>query len=56
MNELLPGTVRYVYRCDACDHRGEVHLNDDSHDGEASRCAACRAPVVLALAENATLG
>jgi rRNA maturation endonuclease Nob1 len=37
--------VLYVYRCTVCGHRAEFHLPDDSHDGEATVCAACGAPV-----------
>lgn len=39
--------VLYVYRCDACGHKGEAHLPGDEHDGEASTCSSCGAPVVL---------
>lgn len=39
--------VLYVYRCQACRHRGEVRLPDDSHDGEAVTCSACGGPVTL---------
>jgi predicted nucleic acid-binding Zn ribbon protein len=40
-----PVEVFYVYRCTACGHRAELHLPDDSHDGGATVCAACSAPV-----------
>jgi predicted nucleic acid-binding Zn ribbon protein len=43
MNDLVE--VLYVYRCTACGHRAELHLPDDSHDGEATVCAACGASV-----------
>lgn len=38
--------VLYVYRC-TCGHRGELHFSDDSHDGEATVCEACNAPVLI---------
>ena len=41
------GLVLYVYRCNACGHAGEVHLDDDSHDGESVHCDSCGAPVTL---------
>jgi DNA-directed RNA polymerase subunit RPC12/RpoP len=40
-------TVLYVYKCTACGRRGEQRLDDDSHDGEASTCGSCGAPVTL---------
>jgi predicted nucleic acid-binding Zn ribbon protein len=40
-----PVEVLYVYRCITCGHRAEVHFADDSHDGEATVCAACGASV-----------
>jgi hypothetical protein len=40
-------TVRYTYRCTACDHHGQVHLDDDSHDGEHTACSACGATAPL---------
>lgn len=40
-------SVLYVYRCPACRHRGEAHLPDDTHDGEAAKCSACGGPVTL---------
>jgi predicted nucleic acid-binding Zn ribbon protein len=40
-----PVKVLYVYRCAACGHRDELHLPDDTHDGEATVCVACGAPV-----------
>ncbi|NIF40104.1 zinc ribbon domain-containing protein [Burkholderia sp. Tr-862] len=42
-----PSKVLYVYKCAACGRRGEQHLDDDSHDGEASVCVFCGAPVAL---------
>jgi hypothetical protein len=27
-------TVLYTYRCAACSHRGDIRLDDDSHDDE----------------------
>jgi predicted nucleic acid-binding Zn ribbon protein len=39
--------VLYVYRCPACGHAGEVHLDDDSHEGERVHCDSCGAPVAL---------
>lgn len=39
--------VLYVYRCSACGHRGEIHLDGDAHDGKAGSCASCNAAVVL---------
>ena len=43
----MTSTVLYVYRCQACGHRGDIHLADDSHDGEGDACAFCHANVVL---------
>jgi predicted nucleic acid-binding Zn ribbon protein len=40
-------TVLYTYRCSSCNHRGEVRLNDDSHDGEHATCSACGATVTI---------
>ena len=39
--------VLYVYKCAECGKRGDQHLDGDSHDGEASTCASCGAPVKL---------
>lgn len=39
--------VLYVYRCDACGHRGETHRPGDDHDGATASCLACGAPVKL---------
>jgi len=39
--------VLYVYRCTACGHAGELHLDDDSHEGEQAHCDSCGAPVTL---------
>ncbi|HBQ42377.1 MAG TPA: hypothetical protein DD808_17695 [Halieaceae bacterium] len=39
--------VLYVYRCIACDYRGETHRHDDSHDGDRAVCEHCGAIVVL---------
>ncbi|MDR6496282.1 putative RNA-binding Zn-ribbon protein involved in translation (DUF1610 family) [Paraburkholderia terricola] len=39
--------VLYVYKCPDCGHRGDQHLEGDSHDGEASTCASCGAAVTL---------
>lgn len=39
--------VLYVCKCRACCKRGDQHLDDDSHDGEPSKCASCGAPVTL---------
>ncbi|RQR65648.1 zinc ribbon domain-containing protein [Burkholderia sp. Bp9125] len=39
--------VLYVYRCPTCGHAGEVHLDDDSHEGEHAHCDSCGAPVAL---------
>ncbi len=41
------GQVLYVYKCAECGHRGEQRLDGDSHDGEASICSFCGAPVAL---------
>ena len=41
------GKVLYVYKCAACGKRGDQRLDGDSHDGEASICASCGAPVTL---------
>ncbi len=41
------GQVLYVYKCAECGHRGEQRLDGDSHDGEASTCSFCGAPVAL---------
>ncbi|QDQ82209.1 hypothetical protein [Paraburkholderia megapolitana] len=41
------GKVLYVYECAECRKRGEQRLDGDSHDGEASTCASCGAPVTL---------
>jgi len=46
MNDLVE--VLYVYRCTACGHRAELHLPDDSHDGEAR-------PVVLLSVSSGTV-
>ncbi|MEX3960107.1 hypothetical protein AB4Y31_29325 [Trinickia sp. EG282A] len=40
-------SVLYVYRCASCGHRGDRHLPDDSHDGEASTCDECGNGVTL---------
>jgi hypothetical protein len=40
-------SVLYVYRCEACGHKGETHLAGDDHDGEPVRCANCGAAVAL---------
>lgn len=37
----------YTYKCAACGKRGDLHLDGDSHDSEASTCASCGAPVTL---------
>lgn len=39
--------VLYVYRCPSCDHRGQVHLDDDSHEGETRKCESCGDVVTL---------
>ena len=39
--------VLYVYRCKACGHAGEVHLDDDAHEGEQAHCVSCGGPVTL---------
>lgn len=39
--------VLYVYRCAACNHHGERHFSDDSHDGEPTACDVCGAVVKL---------
>ncbi len=41
------GKILYVYKCAECGHRGDQCLEGDSHDGEASICAFCGAPVKL---------
>jgi predicted RNA-binding Zn-ribbon protein involved in translation (DUF1610 family) len=41
------GKVLYSYSCAACGKRGEERLDDDSHDGGASICTSCGAPVTL---------
>ena len=41
------GKVLYVYKCEQCRHRGDHHLDDDSHDGEKTACAFCGTPVTL---------
>ncbi|GAA0839802.1 DNA-directed RNA polymerase subunit RPC12/RpoP [Cupriavidus metallidurans] len=43
----MPDQVLYVYRCSACDHRGQVHFDDDTHDGDAGHCSTCHATVTL---------
>ncbi len=40
-------SVLYVYRCSECKRHGELRLPDDSHDGDASKCEYCFAPVIL---------
>ncbi|HBX74438.1 MAG: hypothetical protein CME44_03535 [Haliea sp.] len=40
-------SVLYVYRCPACGHRGEVHHEDDTHEGDAGVCSDCGALVTL---------
>jgi len=40
-------SVLYVYRCQACGHRGEIHHPDDSYDGSAASCARCAGAVTL---------
>ncbi|KAG8148557.1 helix-turn-helix domain-containing protein [Burkholderia catarinensis] len=45
--EKIKDGVLYVYRCPACDHRGEVRHPDDRHDGAATTCAKCYGPVTL---------
>lgn len=39
--------VLYTYKCAECGHRSEQRRDDDSHDGEATTCASCGAPVTL---------
>ncbi len=39
--------VLYTYKCAECGHRGEQRRDGDSHDGEATTCASCGAPVTL---------
>ncbi|MBN3780488.1 hypothetical protein G3O06_23525 [Burkholderia sp. Ac-20345] len=39
--------VLYVYCCAACNHRGELHLAGDSHNGEARTCTICGGRVTL---------
>lgn len=34
-------TSENTYRCTSCGHRGQVHLDDDSHQGEARKCESC---------------
>lgn len=41
------GKVLYVYNCAACGHRGDQHVDGDTHDGEASTCASRGALVTL---------
>lgn len=41
------GKVLYVYKCAECGHRGDQHRDGDSHDGEATTCDSCSAPVTL---------
>jgi DNA-directed RNA polymerase subunit RPC12/RpoP len=48
-------TVRYTYRCAACSHHGQVHLDDDSHEGEHTACSACGATATLEWVGGATL-
>ncbi|WDD90308.1 helix-turn-helix domain-containing protein (plasmid) [Burkholderia sp. FERM BP-3421] len=40
-------SVLYLYRCAACGHRGELHLEGDRADGAAATCAQCHAAVTL---------
>jgi hypothetical protein len=40
-------TVLYTYCCAACSHHGQVHLDDDSHDGEHVACSVCGATAML---------
>jgi DNA-directed RNA polymerase subunit RPC12/RpoP len=40
-------TVLYTYRCAACSHRGDIRLDDDSHDDEEATCSACGATVTI---------
>jgi predicted RNA-binding Zn-ribbon protein involved in translation (DUF1610 family) len=42
-----PDRVLYTYKCAECGHRGEQRRDDDTHDGEATTCASCGAPVTL---------
>jgi hypothetical protein len=37
----------HTYKCLACNHHGEVHLPDDSHDGEHAACSVCGAKATL---------
>lgn len=39
--------VLYVYKCGQCNHRGEVHLPGDQHDGAPHECKACGGKVFL---------
>ncbi|WP_454875303.1 hypothetical protein [Paraburkholderia xenovorans] len=39
--------VLYVYKCAECGKRGNRHLEGDSHNGEATTCAACGSAVTL---------
>ncbi|WP_081059713.1 hypothetical protein [Burkholderia stagnalis] len=39
--------VLYVYRCSACQQRGEMRRPDDTHDGERAICPKCGSPVEL---------
>lgn len=39
--------VLYVYKFSKCDHRGEMHLAGDGHQGESAQCSACGAAVTL---------
>jgi predicted SprT family Zn-dependent metalloprotease len=39
--------VLYTYRCAACSHHGQAHLDDDSHDGEHVACSVCGATATL---------
>ncbi|WP_410199529.1 helix-turn-helix domain-containing protein [Burkholderia cenocepacia] len=40
-------SVLYVYRCQACGHRGEVNRPDDTYEGAAALCAECHEAVAL---------
>jgi transcription elongation factor Elf1 len=39
--------VLYTYTCVACLHAGSIHIVDDGHDGEKSKCSVCGADVSL---------
>ena len=39
--------VLYVYHCQTCNHRADVLLPDDSHEGDIMDCSVCSEPVSI---------